>query len=1323
MRAISLSLILCLATPLLADEKEDSGYTINYSTVSIAEYLKFASKICNVNFIYNESDLPFTVTIVSEGPMTKESVMTTLIQVLRVHGLMLLEQGNSLLIHKSSDVKQLAKVVGEGETSGNVPIVTRLFRIKNAKPDSLAAVIRPMLSSEALLEISPETRQLVLTDATGNVDKVAQLIEKIDSPFSLLDIQTYTVVHNSPSFLIEVASQIMEPLAIGNQFLLVQQPLANAIYIVSTPDLTRQAIALLTSLDTPPKQEVLSASKLKTENIIIIKLMNKSGPEIMQGLQNIADSLMKKGLPDPDLLATLEGVKWLQETNSLMVVGSEESVAKTQEFISALDAIPYSEERANFFIYRPQVRTASDIEHAIEEITENLAETPTTEPALLETLRSIKVNHATNTLMFSGNPGTFPQVKEFLATADSRKGGKLNFFVYKIQSVSADRIETALNNFAKNLDKGGSEPALVETIRSMKYIPESNSLLFTGPEEAVKRIQEIIPSFDSGSIEATQFNIYKPQYASKEATENYLKQVSENLEKKGGDEDLVRTLRSAKWIEGSRSFMFIGSDLALKRTQEILKAFDTPQRKGGYFVYKLQNAPGDLVQDELDLLAKDFKASGVAESGLLSVIDKVRYIKETNSLVLTGDPQAIEEVKELIAKYDYPRDLPAKNFWMYKPQYLSADQIQKSLRETAASLKQADLADTNLLNAMASMRHVEATNSLVFTGSADALQKIENLVKEIDSADARHTPIQKVGKTTFLLYKLKNASGAQITASIKSISHDLKKTSAGDKNFLSTLGTMKYIRETNSLLFTGDEDSLQKVQQLVEKFDVSALSGKQEPAGPTEFLIYKPQSLNPKDLETVLQNFAENLKTSGLSDPSLFHTIQSMKLIEKTDSIVFTGDPASLAKLKDLLKEFDIPANAPNSTGASIQAIDNTSFLVYKLQYHKGEEIQTALKQIAKDLILTNAQVNQNLLNSINSIQWIEVTNSLLCSGDQETLTRLRELVKNLDIPLKQVYIEVLMIQTSLTNALTFGLEWGSRGQYKNQFAGNISNFIPIQGQGNNSTTPTTDFFGQQLQALSPTQGPSASNIPITPSFDLGVIGQIIRHGGQSFVNFGSLLNALANEDETTILMTPKIIGQDGKTSTVFSGFNIPFVGSFVQNVSQSTINTANIEYRDTGISLTITPVLGNSDIITLDIEIDQSDVANNQQGNVINLSGTNVNGITTSKITMSTTVHVPDKHIVVLSGIANNSLNKQKTGLPCLGGLPLLGAAFSQNNTTDQDTSLVIFLKPHIINSFDDIRAITQQEEEFFRDQAGSPYLRHNFDESMELLKSAEDD
>ncbi|HEY4254961.1 MAG TPA: secretin N-terminal domain-containing protein, partial [Chlamydiales bacterium] len=634
-----------------------------------------------------------------------------------------------------------------------------------------------------------------------------------------------------------------------------------------------------------------------------------------------------------------------------------------------------------------------------------------------------------------------------------------------------------------------------------------------------------------------------------------------------------------------------------------------------------------------------------------------------------------------------------------------------------------------LLNTIDSAKYVETTNSIIFTGGPDTLTKIQSLLKDIDVAAAKHTPIQQIGKTTFLLYKLKNAGGTQIVTSLKAMIADLKKSGTSDKDFLAALNTMKYVKETNSLLFTGNEDSLKKVELFVEKFDVTALSGPQNAAfgNSSNFYVYNPKSLPGPELEKLLQDFAENLKLSGLADPDLFNSVASMRWVDKTQSLIFTGNPKALDRIKELLQSFDIPSNLPNGPipggplEPSIQAIDNTSFLVYKLQFHKGDEIQGALRQIAKDLILSNAQVNQNLLNSINSIQWLEVTNSLLCSGDQETLTRLRELVKNLDIPLKQVFIEMLVVQTSLANALTFGLEWAGNYKYRDKFSTAFNNATP-------STNTTPDTFTSNVGTVTPTNTPKPSMIPFTPSgFELGVIGEVIRHGGDTYLSLGSLLNALQTDDETTVVMTPKLITQDGRTSSIFSGQNIPFAGSFVSNTSgTSTVSTSNIEYRDIGLNLTITPVLGNSDIVTLDINLDQSTAPTNAANQQITVSGTNtavVNGITTTKTTMQTTVHVPDDHFLILSGMVNNTTVKSKSGIPCLGGLPLIGAAFSKDNTTVSNNNIVIFLRPHILSSMDDLRAITKAQEEFFRDQAGTPNLEHVYDEAMELIKSVDDE
>ena len=204
--------------------------------------------------------------------------MATLIQTLRIHGMMLLEQGNNLVIHKSSAVRQPATLVfGDEKNPANAPIVTRVYRLKNANVDSVAAIVRPMISDGALIEVSRETRQLILTDATMVVDKIAALIENLDSPHTSLEIRTFEAKFNKPEYLIELASQIMHPIAQGNPFILVPQSLANAVFIVSTPELNEKAVAVLPSLDTPPKKIVLSERKIKSENIFVIKLEHRSG--------------------------------------------------------------------------------------------------------------------------------------------------------------------------------------------------------------------------------------------------------------------------------------------------------------------------------------------------------------------------------------------------------------------------------------------------------------------------------------------------------------------------------------------------------------------------------------------------------------------------------------------------------------------------------------------------------------------------------------------------------------------------------------------------------------------------------------------------------------------------------------------------------------------------------------------------------------------------------------------------------------------------------------------------------------------------------------
>lgn len=362
------------------------------------------------------------------------------------------------------------------------------------------------------------------------------------------------------------------------------------------------------------------------------------------------------------------------------------------------------------------------------------------------------------------------------------------------------------------------------------------------------------------------------------------------------------------------------------------------------------------------------------------------------------------------------------------------------------------------------------------------------------------------------------------------------------------------------------------------------------------------------------------------------------------------------------------------------------NFLVYKLQYHEGSEIEETVKRIAGDLA-TKPETSPSYLNVLKSVQWIKATNSLVCSGDEASLKNVKELLTNLDSPLRQVFIEVLVVETDARNSSDFGLQWAAGGKVKDGLGFGMGNFPPSNGPG-----PFARNF-QGVDANNPPTGPS--QIPFGNGFDMGVIGDILFHKGKSFLSLASLVSALQVDGDSSIVLNQKIITQDNKNSKIFVGDNIPFTGSIVQMNGSSQQTTANVEYRDIGVNLSITPKLGEGDIITIDLTEEITEAIPTGANGV---SSNNVTGIQTTKTNMMTHVHVPDKHFLVLSGMIRNAKSQHKAGLPCLGGLPLIGSLFSKTQKHDEKRNVIIFVRPHIIRSVDDYRRITQNQEDLYQ-------------------------
>ncbi len=369
---------------------------------------------------------------------------------------------------------------------------------------------------------------------------------------------------------------------------------------------------------------------------------------------------------------------------------------------------------------------------------------------------------------------------------------------------------------------------------------------------------------------------------------------------------------------------------------------------------------------------------------------------------------------------------------------------------------------------------------------------------------------------------------------------------------------------------------------------------------------------------------------------------------------------------------------------------NGTFFSVYKLQYHEGAEIVDSLKKMGGDFGLQGGTSSQ-IAQSIASLQWVKMTNSLIFSGDDRVIKEMNQIISALDAPLRQVFIEVLVIETDVQKGLEFGLQWAASGKYDNRVGGGFGNFAPHIGNGS---------FAHTIQGIDGVHSPQGLNqIPLAPGFDLGVIGDIITHKGRSFLSLGSLVSALQADSDSTIVLNQKIITQDNKHSKIFVGDNIPFTGSVVTTVGQSQQTTANIEYRDVGVSLNITPMLGDGDVITLSLDEEITEAVYDHQHPV----NSNTNGIRTTKTNMLTHVHVPDKHFLVLSGMIRNAKASHKTGIPCLGGIPWIGALFSRTKRQEEKRNVIIFVRPQIIHSFEEYGRITRMQEKIYEKQANS--------------------
>ncbi len=314
-------------------------------------------------------------------------------------------------------------------------------------------------------------------------------------------------------------------------------------------------------------------------------------------------------------------------------------------------------------------------------------------------------------------------------------------------------------------------------------------------------------------------------------------------------------------------------------------------------------------------------------------------------------------------------------------------------------------------------------------------------------------------------------------------------------------------------------------------------------------------------------------------------------------------------------------------------------------------------------------------------IQADPATNSLIITAPEPLYRQVRALIDQLDERRAQVYIESMIVEVSGGDAADFGIQWqGLLGKDGDRYG---------VAAGTN--------FGTSGNLLNITAGAATGNLNVNLGEGLNV-GLLRRYG--SAYSLAAIARFLQSQANTNIVSTPNLMTLDNEEAKIVVGENVPFItGQFTQTGTAATNPFQTIERKDVGLTLRIRPQIGEGGAIRMTIFQEQSAVQPQA------VAGTSNAGPSTTKRSIEGTVTVDDGQILVLGGLIEDRFVTNKSKVPLLGDIPVLGALFRSESRERRRTNLMVFIRPIVLRDgesanrlstdrYDQIRGRQEQQQ-----------------------------
>jgi len=295
-------------------------------------------------------------------------------------------------------------------------------------------------------------------------------------------------------------------------------------------------------------------------------------------------------------------------------------------------------------------------------------------------------------------------------------------------------------------------------------------------------------------------------------------------------------------------------------------------------------------------------------------------------------------------------------------------------------------------------------------------------------------------------------------------------------------------------------------------------------------------------------------------------------------------------------------------------------------------------------------------------------TNTLLVQDTAAKIEEVRALVNRLDKPVRQVMIESRIVIANNDFARDLGVRFGLTGSM-----GSFSSTeLLVSGTQPGGVQNTQDIYtgpfmsdreGQRFNSTIDVDGAQGLmvNLPVTDP--AGAVNFLIGKAGSYLLQLE--ISAMQREGRGEVVSSPRLITSDQQQATIQVGQQIPY------QESNQTSTTNTVAFKDAALTLDVTPHITPDDRIIMDLAVskDNPDWSNTVNGNP---------AIDTRSV--ETKVLVDNGETVVLGGVYEREKSFNREQVPWLGDLPVVGNLFKRTARLDNNSELLIFVTPKIL-------------------------------------------